>query len=140
MSEHHLSNYPVQIAIRIAWGDMDALRHVNNAMYFRYFESSRLAYMEALEHWHLLRDAGMMPVLASTSARYKLPLTYPDTIEVGARVGKVHADRFEMEHAIYSHAHGRIATLGQALVVTVGAGDGRKRPMPATLRDSLRAP
>ena len=138
MSEN-LPGYPVCITITVAWGDMDALRHVNNTVYFRYFESARLAYMEAVDNWQLLRDSGMMPVLASTSARYKLPLTYPDTVEVGARVTKVHADRFDMEYALYSHAHQRIATVGHALVVTVNASDGRKAPMPAALRATLLA-
>jgi acyl-CoA thioester hydrolase len=43
-----LKNYPVVIEIPIAWGDMDAFQHVNNIVYFRYFESARIAYFEKL--------------------------------------------------------------------------------------------
>lgn len=133
-----LDGYPVVIEQAVAWGDMDALRHVNNAVYFKYFESARLAFMEAIPGWGQMGERAIIPVLASASARYKLPLTYPDTIEVGARVGEVKADRFVMDYAVYSHAHRRIATLGSSLVVTVTRSDGRKAPMPADLCEALR--
>ena len=41
-----LALYPVTLALRVAWGDMDAFQHVNNTVYFRYFESARIAYRE----------------------------------------------------------------------------------------------
>ena len=137
--ERALSNYPVVITLPVAWGDMDALRHVNNTVYFKYFESARLAFMESVEGWSLLREKSMLPVLASTSARYKVPLTYPDKIEVGARITGVASDRFDRAYAIYSHQHRRIAAEGRALVVTVNQADGRKTEMPRSLRDTLGA-
>ena len=137
--ERALSNYPVVITLPVAWGDMDALRHVNNTVYFKYFESARLAFMESVEGWSLLREKSMLPVLASTSARYKVPLTYPDNIEVGARVTELASDRFAMAYAIYSHQHQRIAAEGRALVVTVNQSDGRKTEMPPSLREAIDA-
>ena len=133
-----LSNYPTVISLPVNWGDMDALRHVNNSVYFRYFESARLAFLESIECWPSLRAAGVGPVLASTSARYKLPLTYPDTIDVGARISTLGDDRFEMRYAVYSHQHRRIATEGKALVVTVNRADGRKTPLPAPFKAALQ--
>ncbi|MCB0148997.1 MAG: acyl-CoA thioesterase, partial [Caldilineaceae bacterium] len=41
-----LAGYPVVIEIPVAWGEMDAFQHVNNIVYFRYFESGRIAYFE----------------------------------------------------------------------------------------------
>ena len=38
--------YPVVIEIPVAWGEMDAFQHLNNIVYFRYFESARIAYFE----------------------------------------------------------------------------------------------
>lgn len=47
MSE--LKQYPVIYEQTVAWGDMDAFGHVNNAMYYRYVESARLAYLGILD-------------------------------------------------------------------------------------------
>lgn len=46
MSE--LQQYPVIYSQTVAWGDMDAFGHVNNATYYRYIESARLAYLGKL--------------------------------------------------------------------------------------------
>ena len=39
-----VADYPVVIETPVAWGEMDAYGHVNNIVYFRYFESARIAY------------------------------------------------------------------------------------------------
>ena len=49
MYDNLLEDYPVVLEIPVAWGDMDALNHVNNTVYLRYFESSRIAYFEGLK-------------------------------------------------------------------------------------------
>ena len=46
-----LESCPVVIETPVAWGQMDAFRHLNNTAYFRFFESARIAYFEKL---HLL--------------------------------------------------------------------------------------
>ncbi|MCZ6911333.1 MAG: acyl-CoA thioesterase, partial [Proteobacteria bacterium] len=40
-----LDDYPVVIELPVVWGEMDAFDHVNNIIYFRYFESARIAYV-----------------------------------------------------------------------------------------------
>ena len=63
-----LDAYPVIIEIPIAWGDMDAFQHVNNTVYFRHFESARLAYFEKIgtmqvtEEVDALRSMGIPPM------------------------------------------------------------------------------
>ncbi len=44
-----LKGFPVVVEITVAWGEMDALKHVNNVVYFRYFENARIAYFEKVE-------------------------------------------------------------------------------------------
>jgi len=45
-----LKRCPVVIETPVAWGQMDAFRHLNNTAYFRFFESARIAYFEKLDH------------------------------------------------------------------------------------------
>src|SRR3979409_518069 len=97
-----LAGYPGIVELPVAWGDMDSYRHVNNVVYFRYFESARLEYFRRLNWFEFERDTGIGPILATTQARFRKPLAYPDTISVTARVSSVAADRFTIEHVIVS--------------------------------------
>src|SRR4051795_5153038 len=84
-----LAGYPVVIELPVVWGEMDSYRHVNNVVYFRYFESARLEYFRRLEWFSFEKETGVGPILAATQARYRRPLTYPDAISVTARVSAV---------------------------------------------------
>ena len=82
-----LSAFPVVIEIPVAWGEMDAFQHVNNVVYFRYFETGRIAYFERTVMRSAMNTTGLGPILATASCKFKFPLTYPDTVLVGVRVG-----------------------------------------------------
>src|SRR5688500_16571606 len=99
----HLEGFPVVIDIPIAWGEMDAFGHVNNAVYFRYFESARIACFERLGLATTLAGSDVGPILASTHCRFRMPLRYPDTVAVGTRVDDVGVDRFLMRYRVISH-------------------------------------
>src|SRR5438309_6751770 len=98
-----LAGYPVVVELPVAWGDMDSYRHVNNVVYFRYFENARLEYFRRLGWLEYERDTGIGPILAATQARFRRPLTYPDTIAVAARITAVAEDRMTMEYRLVSH-------------------------------------
>ena len=99
-----LAGYPVIIEIPVAWGEMDAFQHVNNIVYFRYFESARITYFERTGLIAYMEQNGIGPILASTQCKFKFPLTYPDTVRVGVRVGDLGEDRFTMYYRVVSRA------------------------------------
>lgn len=130
----HLADWPVVVRQDVPWGDMDAYRHVNNVVYFRYFENARLAYLERLEWRDLERRTGVGPIVASIQARFRRAIAYPDRIAVGARLLDLGTDRFTLEHRIVSAALGEVATLGQGVIVTFHYPSERKVDLPAELR------
>jgi acyl-CoA thioester hydrolase len=132
-----LSAYPVWGELPVAWGEMDAFGHVNNVVYFRYFEHVRLHYFERIG-FALTRDP-VGPILASIGCRYRLPLTYPDTIVAAARVSEIGADRFTMDYAIFSRRHERIAAEGQGTVVSYDYRAARKCALPPALVTAIQA-
>ena len=132
-----IDEYPVIIETPVAWGDMDAFGHVNNAMYFRYFESARIAYFERMGVVETDGATGIGPILASTSCRFKAPLTYPDTIHVGAKVVDTGSDRFTMQYGVWSVGLGRIAAEGQGLVVVFDYGAATKAALPPAWRERI---
>ena len=139
MDKGLLAGFPVVIELPVAWGEMDAYRHVNNVVYFRYFENARLEYFRQLDWFEFERQTGVGPILAATQARFRKPLTYPDTISVGARIISVASDRFTMEHLIVSHAQSAVTTEGEGTIVTYNYQVDRKTPIPDEMRQRIDA-
>jgi acyl-CoA thioester hydrolase len=103
-----LEGYAVTIDVPVAWGEMDAFGHVNNVVYFRWFESARIAWLFRVGFGGDTHE-GVGPILASTHCRFRLPLAWPDTVRAGARATDVSEDRFTMEYRIVSIAQDALA-------------------------------
>lgn len=135
-----LSGYPVVTEIVVRWGDMDALGHVNNIVYLQYFETARINYHERVGIRPPSAGSGADGViLAANSCRYKVPVTYPDTLAVGARIAALGEDSFLMEYAAVSRRLGRVAAEGDALVVLYDFSTRRRIPISADLRSAITA-
>jgi acyl-CoA thioester hydrolase len=132
-----LARYPVIVELPVVWGEMDSYRHVNNVVYFRYFENARLEYFRRLDWFEYEKQTGIGPILAATEARYRKALTYPDTISVGARVSALGADRLTMDYLLVSHRLEAVAAEGHGTVVTFHYSEGKKVPMPEDLRQRI---
>ena len=129
--------YPVVIEIPVAQGEMDAFQHLNNTVYFRYFESARIAYFERLDLLELMTRKGIGPILASTSCKFRIPLTYPDKVLSGAKVTKIEKDRFTMNYIVVSTKHEKIAAEGEGLIVVYNYSESKKTMIPQKLRDYI---
>jgi acyl-CoA thioester hydrolase len=129
-----LTGYPVIVELPVVWGEMDSYRHVNNVVYFRYFENVRLEYFRRLDWFEFERQTGIGPILAATQARFRKPLTYPDTISVGARIPRLEEDRFTMEYLLVSQQLNAVAAEGAGTIVTFHYARGEKVPIPEELR------
>jgi acyl-CoA thioester hydrolase len=137
--EDLLKGYPVVIVIPVAWGEMDSLQHVNNIIYFRYFESARMAYFQELDIWSYMNETGIGPILASTECKFRIPLAYPDTVSVGTRITGIEEDRFLMEYLVVSHEHGKVAASGEGLIVSYDYPEKKKAPLPDEIRKRIQA-
>lgn len=130
--------HPVSVEIPVAWGDMDAFGHVNNAVYFRWFESARIAYFEKIGLNERMRREKKGPILARTSCDYEKPLTFPDTVRATASVVKLGNTSFVMEYRVTSERHG-LAARGEGVVVLVDYEKGGKLPLDDELRARIDA-
>lgn len=135
--EELLKVFPVVIEIPVAWGEMDAFQHVNNIVYFRYFESVRIAYFEKIDYLDYVNKTGIGPILASTQCRFKIPLSYPDKVSVGARISKIEEDRFVMEYCMVSLRFQKVAAEGQGTVVTYNYRENTKVPIPTEIKQRI---
>lgn len=134
----HLEGFPAVIEIPVAWGEMDSFGHVNNIIYFRYFESGRLDYFEKIGYLDMVKTEGLGPILASTQCRFRFPLTYPDTISVGTKISDIQEDRFLMHYRIVSHTHKKIAAEGNGLIVSYDYNQNSKTPIPEKILEKIK--
>jgi acyl-CoA thioester hydrolase len=132
-----LKDYPVVIEFPVAWGEMDAMNHVNNIVYFRYFESARIAYFEKMDMMGYMTQTGIGPILATTSCKFRIPLSYPDTVLIGAKVVSVEEDRFVMHYLVVSQKHQKVAAEGDGVIVTFNYREGKKVTVPEVVRQKI---
>lgn len=133
-----LNQYPVVIQFPVAWGEMDAFGHVNNVHYFRYFENARIVYAAKLRLHEHKDQTGIGPIMASTQCRFRHPLTFPDTLSVGARISAMENDRFTMQYLVLSHRHKRVAAEGEAVIVMYDYRANEKTMIPDAIRSRIR--
>ncbi|WP_144393909.1 acyl-CoA thioesterase [Pleionea sediminis] len=130
-------NYPVIIDINIHWGDMDAFQHVNNVIYFRYFESARIAYFRQTHIMDEMETKKIGPILASTECRYRRPVTFPDVLKVGCRVSEIRDNDFDQEYAIFSTAQNALVTTGEARIVMVDYHSHQKTEISDSIKQHI---
>jgi acyl-CoA thioester hydrolase len=135
--DNPLPDFPITVQLPVVWGEMDAFGHVNNTVFFRYFESARIAYFDAIGYDALMAEQGLGPILAETSCRFRRPLKYPDRVVVGARVPDVSEDRFTMEYRIWSESWDSAAGKGDGLIVSFDYNAQKRVPLPESIRAAI---
>ncbi|MCA9507638.1 MAG: acyl-CoA thioesterase [Myxococcales bacterium] len=133
-----LKEFSVVIEDNLRWGDMDAFQHVNNTLYFRYFEEARIAYFHKIKIIEEMKHSGIGPILKSTLCTFRIPLTFPDTISIGTKVSLIESDRFLMNYAVFSHHHQKIAAEGEGIIVSFDYPNAKKVPLPVKVVDAIR--
>ncbi len=111
------------------WGEMDALGHMNNASYFRYFEQARISWFDSLSIDY--RPGSEGPILGSISCRYLKPAVYPVEFELTTWIGEAGRSSFRMWHELYrAGMPAERYAEAQAAMVWIDISEGRSRPLP----------
>ncbi|ATC95669.1 acyl-CoA thioesterase [Pseudoalteromonas tunicata] len=136
--DHFLQQFPIHTFINVAWGEMDALQHVNNVAYFRYFETARIDFFNQFNLLEELQTSAIGPVISENNARYKRPVTFPDTLIVGVSISEIKEDRFLLHYTVFSQAQQAVTTLGSSQVVMFNFKTGKKSPLSTDLINLLK--
>jgi acyl-CoA thioester hydrolase len=91
-----MKGFPVTARIEVRWRDIDPLGHVNNAVYFTYFEVARARYFGEAFGARTVRDINF--IVASIQCDFLSPVRYGDTVLVGIRIPVVGRTSFEFEY------------------------------------------
>ena len=132
-----LSEFSFKTQMNVEWGDMDALQHVNNVEYFKYFQKARIAYFEKNSSEDLFVESRISTILASTECKFIYPLKYPDAISIGARVDSMADQYFTMKYAVISHKNQKLVAIGGAKVVMFDYDKNMKASVPQEVKKRI---
>lgn len=122
-----------ELTLPILWGDMDALGHVNNTIYFKYMEQVRVSWIESISGAVGNKQDG--PVIANAFFNFYRPLVFPGDLVAKLYVadpGRTSIDTFvTIERA---DEPGSPYAAGGATLVWVSGSDGRPVPLPEPIR------
>lgn len=127
--------YRLSTTIEVRWRDLDALNHVNNAVYFTYLEQARVRYLRELG---LVPDApsGIGFILAEAHCRYKSPLTLGEHVTVHIRVSELGRSSFVFEYRMEGE-DGRLAAEARTAQVCYDYEEQHPMPIPDEWRDTI---
>jgi acyl-CoA thioester hydrolase len=126
------------VTLPVQWGDQDALGHVNNAIFLRWFESGRVALFESLGlDWSAL-SKGVAPILASVTVNFRRPVTFPATVDVHTRVAKTGRTSLTVEHRVRVRGDQVDSADGIAVIVLYDYVAARPHPLPSALVEVIR--
>ncbi|MEM7357429.1 MAG: thioesterase family protein [Acidobacteriota bacterium] len=126
------------ITALVRWGDMDAFGHVNNAKYFTYCESARIAYFEALGielDRSVIRHA---PAVVTATCNFLRQVHHPATLEVGARTTQLGRSSFTLEYGIFLEGTDELVADGSSVVVWVDYEAEKSAPLPEDLKRGIQ--
>lgn len=131
---HRRDDYPVFQTISTRWMDNDVYGHVNNVVYYSYFDTAVNGYLMAqgvLDY----RQGETVGLVVETGCQFFSPIAFPDTVTAGIRVTKIGTSSVRYEVGLFANDSDVAAAQGHFVHVYVGANDHQ----PAALPDAFRA-
>jgi acyl-CoA thioester hydrolase len=125
------------ITLTVQWSDMDALNHVNNARFFTWFESARIALFQRIGV--ATTPAAIGPILATTTCDFLRPVVYPATVRVEATVARVGETSITMQYSVVDDAHAHVYARGTSVAVLVDYATMQKVRVPDDIRAAITA-
>ena len=124
-----------KLNLRIDWGDLDLLGHVNNVSIVRYLQAGRIMFMENVG---LPAFAGMKtgPIEAATEIQFSKQLHFPGDITVCTTVREIKNTSMILEHKIYDDS-GELAVTATEVIVHFDFVDQVKIPLTDELRANI---
>lgn len=128
-------NHFVPISVR--WGEMDALGHVNNTVFYRYSEDGRLDYIGRVTGDGPSRTS-VGPILADLRCSFLRQLRFPAAVEIATRTRAIGRSSLKVEQALFHAGKDQPIAVYDAIVVWFDYGAQKSVPVPEDVRGRIR--
>lgn len=132
------ADYAVFRRIETRWMDNDVYGHINNVVYYSFFDTAVNAYL--IEQGVLdIHEGATIGLVVETTCRYFAPLAFPQNVEAGVRVAKVGASSVSYEIGLFAEGADAPAAEGRFVHVYVDRATRRPAPLPPAFRAVVEA-
>jgi acyl-CoA thioester hydrolase len=125
---------------RVRFGDLDAMRHLNNVVFLRYFETARIAYLREIvpghDPAHPEQDAFGL-IFAECHINYRSPVLFDEEVAIRCSIGNVKRSSFRVEFEM--RVGSRLAAEGYGVLVGFDYSEQTAAQLPDELRETLDA-
>jgi acyl-CoA thioester hydrolase len=132
------SEFPVLRAITTRWHDNDHYGHVNNVVYYAYFDTAVNGYLIEASGTDI-RSLPAIGIVAETSCRFLRELSFPDTVHAGLALEKLGNSSVVYRIGLFRNEEAAPAAIGRFVHVYVDATTRRPVPIPPQIRAALTA-
>lgn len=130
------TRYPLFRPIQTRWSDNDAYGHVNNVVYYAWFDTSINGWL--IEQGVLdITQGPVIGLVVETGCRYARSISYPEPVEAGIRVAHIGRSSVRYEVGLFTQGHDEAAAAGFFIHVYVDRQTMRPVPLPDPLRACL---
>ena len=127
--------FPVAVPLEVRFKDIDCMGHVNNAVYFTYFENARIAYWKAVGLDRLRGDVAY--VLVRAECDFRSQATMDDRLVCHIRVGGFGARSFRFEYVLRDENSGRVVAEGKSVQAMYDYEKKEVRPVGESLKSAI---
>jgi acyl-CoA thioester hydrolase len=130
------ADYPVFYSLTTRWNDNDIYGHINNVVYYAYFDSVANRYL--IEEGGLdIEDGSVVGYVVNSGCDYLSPLSYPQAVEGGLRVDRLGNSSVQYGIGIFKVGEDKPSAYGHFVHVFVDRAANRSVPIPAPIRAAL---
>ena len=136
--------WPIKTEIPVLWGDVDSFGHVNNIIYLKWCETSRVELfrkmydVKTLDTENIQLGSGVGPILANFNCNYRTPIKYPDVIYIKTRISHIGNTSYGIEHQMYSKNNDeKIVFDGSSVIVMVNYKNETKFKLDSEMKKTL---
>jgi acyl-CoA thioester hydrolase len=126
------------LAIPTRWEDNDTYGHVNNVVYYSYFDTAVNEHLIAEGGLDIV-EAPIVGLVVETMCKFRKPLSFPDTVEAGLRVTKIGTSSVRYEIGLFRAGDDEPAATGHFVHVWVDRATRRPVSVPPAIRAALES-
>lgn len=135
----NITNYPYETQLRVTFRDLDALGHVNNAVFFSYLESARIQYITKFLEQGLPVQFDLLDIpiiLVEATCTYKSQALFGELLTIGVGVSRFGTKSFDLTYKIIGE-DGRLVAIGKTIQVMYNYDTSSAFPIPEEIKESV---
>lgn len=131
-----LSEFKHRVPLQIRFNDIDILGHLNNTVYFSFFDTGKAYYFKDILG-DRMNFRKVETVIANVDCAYIAPIYFGEEIEVLTRCSMIHDKSFKLQQVIVKTGTDEIKAAAETVMVSFDASTQHACPMPAHYREAL---